>query len=188
MAVSYAIPNSCDAGMSNRSNMLRTITTVIALIILLLAYTAYAFAAFDLDRFYAADKFDENQKTEFGWDETPYIYYKFTFVDVSETDTLNIGATWGSPTSDFYGTGDLITVFSGNNLELWHCLDNWNSGSPARELGQWNVTTGWFLFDQSASGLDSTSFTVTPEPVSSLLFLIGGAGLVTRRYYKRKHS
>lgn len=45
---------------------------------------------------------------------------------------------------------------------------------------------GGFAFSDDASGSISGKMTVTPEPISSVLFITGGATLAIRRYWKRR--
>jgi len=74
--------------------------------------------------------------------------------------------------------------------QIWLALDDatWDS---IKAVGTWDVsayysvaTTDFGTPPQISNLAGDATFTVTPEPVSSVLFLIGGAGLVARRFRK----
>ena len=53
-----------------------------------------------------------------------------------------------------------------------------------KKTGLWNVDA-FYSYAAGGSGLKSTSFSVTPEPISSALFLLGGGALALRNFRKR---
>jgi hypothetical protein len=119
----------------------------------------------------------------FDWDETPWLYISLPY------SGLNVVASWWeSPSNNFYFVGSGPSY----DQEIWLSLDSGfdSSGNPitwfdVREVDVWNITVGYFYSDGK---MDSTSvnFTVTPEPLSSILFVAGGATLAARFYWRRR--
>ncbi len=117
-------------------------------------------------------------KTLFGFDETPFVH-----LHLPEPGLNFASSFWESPAGPFYFTSHGPST----DQDIWFSLSNWNT---AKALGQWNVNGG-YLYAQGISegpctgscGAGYTSFTVTPEPASSALFLIGSLTLaaVARR-------
>lgn len=119
----------------------------------------------------------------FGWNEKPYAFIQFDMDDLNTEKPLIMSWKWryeDGPVVSF--ERERISNFSGDTLNLWNSLDNWDIHKQA---GEWSVVTIWRNPGSGGSRL-KTSFTVTPEPVSSILFLSGGAVLAIRRYWKRK--
>lgn len=145
--------------------------------------TTNVFAGFD--EIYMTDaEGSDTEKTIFNWDETPWLYVKLPDSNLNVTV-----AFWESPNSSYYFTNSM-----GSNQEYWFSLDSGvdSSGNPVtwddvKELGVWNINAGYF-YAGGGSGEGTASFTVTPEPVSSILFIAGGAVLAGRRYLKRKRK
>ncbi len=99
-------------------------------------------------------------RTIFGFDETPFIHLHLPDVGLNFSSSF-----WNSPT----GTSYFTSHGPNTDQDVWFSLSNWTT---ARELGEWGVTAG-FLSAQGSSGSGQTSFTVTPEPMSSVLFVVG---------------
>jgi len=122
----------------------------------------------------------------FGWNEKPYAFIQFDMDDLNTEKPLIMSWKWryeDGPVVSF--ERERISNFSGDTLNLWNSLDNWDIHKQA---GEWSVVTIWRNPGSGGSRF-KTSFTVTPvvpEPVSSILFLSGGAVLIARRYWKRK--
>lgn len=112
----------------------------------------------------------------FGRNEQPWLYLKAPESDPA--DQLRVDwSWWHSPdqgiSQSFGTTTDTVA---------WLTLDAWDS---AKRLGGWDVYAAYF-YTGGEKGGGSTNFTVTPEPVSSVLFLLGGLSLFGFEYKKRK--
>lgn len=133
----------------------------------------------DFEQIYMTDADGSTtSKTIFDWDETPWLYLRLPQSGLNVT-----GALWQDPDSRYYFT------YSGRDTaqDIWLTLHNWND---VKKLDLWNVKAV-YLYPHNPSdriGWGSTSFTVTPEPISFILFLVGGATLAARRYYKRRRE
>ena len=134
-------------------------------------------------------------KNEFAPGELPYSYIKFQsgYLSGPPANTkLQVDWTWAlasnpsitKSTSTKYPIGDFSS-----DLEIWEPpVSGWWSAKG--EPGLWNLDVAWDD-DQGLTGFsgnDSTTLTVTPEPVSTILFLFGGAPLAAAIYRKRKKS
>jgi len=115
----------------------------------------------------------------FGWDETPWIYFKMP------TDPNNFHFGIKAPSNDKYKFLDKEV-----GSEFWVSLDNLfedkDGGSmfswdDIKEVGLWDLDAQYASLGSSAAGKGDLTFTITPEPISSLLFLIGGGALVAIR-------
>jgi YHS domain-containing protein len=107
----------------------------------------------------------------FGWAETPYLYVK-----------LGMGGLTGYSSSFFWQipqTGKQAAVISQSGNEYWFSPVEWNQGF--KKTGTWNADINVFYAGGSLYG--SKTFTVTPEPVSTALFLLGGAALAGKKYF-----
>ena len=137
---------------------------------------------------YMTDEGNTVEKDVFGWDETPFMFMQFDVDDLNVKRSLHLNWVWWQdgewPVSLEF---DKLTDFSGDSLNIWQAPKNWDNH---REIGEWNVRATWwnpsFCSDKGGWGTSKVNFTVTPEPLSSILFLIGGTALVARRYLKRK--
>lgn len=123
----------------------------------------------------------------FGWNENPYAFMQFDIDDLNTEKPLFVWWRWRDPDGHVVSVEkEWITNFpEEGNLNLWNSLDNWD---VHKQTGEWTVETKW-VNPSGGTGRFETSFTVTPvvpEPVSSILFLSGGAVLAIRRYWKRK--
>ncbi len=112
----------------------------------------------------------------FDWHEQPWLFVRVPESDPS--DQLRVDwSWWHSPDSDITQSFDTTT-----DTVAWLTLDDWDS---AKRAGDWQVNAAYFYTGGERGG-GSTSFTVTPEPVSSVLFLLGGLSLFGFEYKKRK--
>jgi len=142
-------------------------------------------SSFAVDTFYlqTADGVDGNVKSTFGWDETPWLHLHFPL----NAGFVTSSQEWTSPSLQTYYTSTSPQL----TQDIWVSLDNSSYGDWAdvKEGGIWNTDGTWEGVG-SAGGQHSytTSFTVTPEPVSSALFLIGGLSLAGVAYKRRKKS
>ncbi|MBN2097949.1 MAG: PEP-CTERM sorting domain-containing protein [Candidatus Omnitrophica bacterium] len=154
---------------------------LIGCVVLLFVIFSFTGQAFAIDTFYIHTT-DGDQHTDtvdtFGWNETPWLRIHLP------REFLNATASWWqSPSSSYFFTG----TGPGTAPDLWLSLDSGQSASgdpvnwaSVRALGLWTINAaGYFADNDIYSGV--TSFTVTPEPVSGLLFLLGGLALVGAR-------
>lgn len=142
------------------------------LVSLLLANGVFA-APREITSAYTTDS-SENPKTAFQWNETPYLFSTFNFWRALEKEV------WISPTLNTYVFSTLDNYLSkdldSSRQEILNTLPNWNN---RKETGLWT----WFARARNGSPNGQTltgTFTITPEPVSSVLFLLGGAALFVR--------
>lgn len=112
---------------------------------------------------------------KFGWNETPYLYMH---VPNASTGAGVNGTWWHSSNPGHETEYNFITALD-SEKKLWFTFSDWHTAK--KETGPWHV----HINDISGlKGNYQTNFTVAPEPISSTLFLIGGAVLATRRYSK----
>ena len=109
--------------------------------------------------------------------ETPYLYF-----NVPNLEQITFGGSfWLDPTNKL----DVTTPSQISGNDVWLSLD-WKN--IAKTPGLWTVT-GWYTHQgESEGGFSTFSFASAPEPVSTVLFLLGGATLAVRRAYKSKKS
>jgi len=129
-------------------------------------------------------------RTTFGWNETPWA--KVSFYPPGGTTGIEVEWTWKHGESETTPTSMIKTgadLYSTSPVIFAQDLDNWLT--KADRLGLWTVSTHWKhrmgtgdWQDHWTEG-DDVRFQVTPEPVASALFLIGGAAIVALRK-KRK--
>jgi hypothetical protein len=141
-----------------------------------------AFAAWD--RFEAIYMTDNATSTTpklnqtFGWNETPYLYVKLR----GGADNL---ATYWWTIGDW--PNNIQVVQGHSDDEFYVNIANWHTPG-IKKSGKWQVYTAGFYNDGSMYQESSAFFTVTPEPVSAALFLLGGVALAGRNYFFSKKS
>lgn len=133
------------------------------------------------------------EKTVFSFDETPFLYLKlpqtgdvFTGTFWSDPDSLSFFSSTQQTSSPLTTTvvGSDPTLISG--LERWLSLANWDS---IKKAGTWEVASNYFYTNgATGTGLASFAVTVTPEPVSMMLFFVGGAPMAVSLYRKHKKT
>lgn len=152
---------------------------IISASLLTLKNNSYAAGTQEITSAYTTDA-SENPKTVFSWNEIPYLFSTFNFWRAIEKEV------WVSPTLNTYiftiRDNHSVKDFDPTRQEILNTLPNWNTRT---ESGVWT----WFARanNGSANGQALTgTFTITPEPVSSILFLIGGAALFTKHNRSKK--
>lgn len=117
--------------------------------------------------------------------QTPWVYIKFKLADLALSSPLQMRWVWSSLTDPNITETQLekiILTGLGTDKEVWKSAPQpwWNNnGGP----GIWTVDVNWvnvFGNGSTGQGLSSANFSVTPEPLSSALFLLGGAPLAAR--------
>jgi hypothetical protein len=107
---------------------------------------------------------------EFDQGETPYIYMKLAIPDSAIAATIS---GWNDPD----GLGYFSDVEVNANTERWAFLSDWSSVEKA---GPWTIHANYFdSFNNNI--VASTNFTVTPEPATMGLLLMGGIPLFLNR-------
>jgi hypothetical protein len=153
----------------------------------LLANSASAISSGPFEAIYMVDsQYSTVEKDVFNYtDPSPWVYLK-----IPEAHAFNLSLTfYTSPTGDDYWTYDLNNT--GN--EIWISLDSGYYGLSTAidwvdivEIGDWNVTAKYAgCIPNCDLYYGSTGFTVVPEPVSSMLFIVGAATLGFRRFRKK---
>jgi hypothetical protein len=90
---------------------------------------------------------------------------------------------WKNPSSGAVTWADSLMFGS----QLWVSADTWSDLSSKEKIGTWTVDAHLNSLKTNGQlgpviGGGSTTFNVVaPEPISAVLFLLGGAGLVTRK-------
>ena len=133
---------------------------------------------------------DKTEKNLFSPDEKPFSFVEFDPHNLNPGQNLQIDWFWQfGDTKIFHDTRTINApnLFSPGPLRLWDSLNNWDS---IKKSGDWHVVTQWFNPDngtgRGGSGTQAFTFTVTPEPVSTLLFLVGAAPIALRLSRKTK--
>ena len=163
--------------MKNKTSLFFTAIFLAGLLVI--CPQASASFTFDEIKMVGADLSTIEQEV-FGRDETPWLYLKLP--------ESPFGGPWGdlNITFSFWHDPDNTVYFQSGGFsadrENWISLPNWNT---IRMTGEWDVSASYIGLSGIGSG--STSFTVTPEPVSTILFLIGSMP-VALELYRRKRS
>ena len=117
-------------------------------------------------------------QSTFGWDETPYLYMKLPNAGFNFSSSF-----WHPPSDPTPLTSDYFASEGPSSTgERWLSLASWGS---VKEAGDWTIDSNVFYWKDGVTATDSTSFTVTPEPLAMTLFLLGGAPIAANIY--RKH-
>ena len=114
-------------------------------------------------------------KTTFGLNETPFLYMKLP------DDKVNFASSfWHAPDSMVY----FASQGPGSTAERWISLTSWDT---VKKVGDWSIDSNVF-YSSGVTATSAASFTVTPEPLSTALFLVGGVPIALNLYRRRKHA
>jgi len=120
------------------------------------------------------------EKTTFDWNETPYLYVKLPRIGVY----ADINTDWLSPdTSIFESNKSVVLPGILDSKSQWISLEDWND---VKQIGTWTVSGTYGYLLPCASGSGTASFVVTPEPVSLLLYGLGGLPIAAHLIRRRK--
>ena len=112
-------------------------------------------------------------KGTFGFDETPFLYMKLP------NDGFNFASSfWHAPSASTY----FASQGPSSTDARWLSLASWGS---VKEAGDWTIDSNVF-YSTGLTATDSASFTVTPEPLAMVLFLVGGAPIAVNLYRRRR--
>lgn len=114
-------------------------------------------------------------------DPAPWVYLKLSEKFNPQTDVTLSSANWISPSGNLLYAPN--PAFYSNSLEQWIQLPDWNS---FKETGLWYLNAV-SIYSNPFKGVNTgfSAFVVTPEPISSSLFLIGGGALAAFRIRRK---
>lgn len=128
-----------------------------------------------IESFYTTDaEGSATAKSNFGWNEKPWLYVK-----LSENAKHLTSTWWNAPNGGSFDA----SIGNSSATTHWLSLSNWAS---VKTIGTWTAYGNAF-YNTGVISNASTNFSVTPEPISSGLFLLGGATLALRIHRKRKN-
>lgn len=176
--------------------MLKKLVLISSLFLSLIFVTA-AFALpidFDYQIYTVGDKFETTEKSVFGWDEKPWLYIKLPDIGYEFDKTKSF---WWDPK----GVNDVSHKNKSNIIkredsdnEMWLSFKDITWFNKLREVGEWEIKANSKLFFPSNPYIDNITInglarcTVNPEPVSSVLFLLGGGALAIAGRFRRKKA
>ena len=136
---------------------------------------------------YFTDYGGNTAKDAFGWDETPWIHIQFDGSDLNTNKPLVMKWKWWHEDGEsvFKLKETFNTLPETGYLDIWNSPDNWNSH---RKSGRWFAKVKWNNRSAGNGIKTITTTVITPEPVSSVLFLTGGAVFVIRQRYRSKRK
>ena len=126
------------------------------------------------------------EKNVFGWDEKPYAFIQFAIDNLNKEYPIEMVWAWysGEMWEWVSWEYEVITNFpEEGKLNLWNSLDNWEIH---KKIGEWIMEVNWWNGEKREGGI-SLGFTVTPEPVSSVLFLLGFFSLFGVKNFRGKN-
>lgn len=128
----------------------------------------------------------EDAKDTFGWNEKPWVFLQFP-TGTHQYDSEEMFSEWSlGPEDNFYfDSSEDIFYKSGNKAWVAFSDTNWNA---IKQHGEWEISSLTVFYkdgDPKKTAIGSTTFTVSPEPVSSSLFLLGAGGIFARRLRRK---
>ncbi len=165
--------------------MRKSTVLLIGVCVISLALISPSFASFSsLDADAYTHLSDDTKTSEFGWDEQPFFSLEFDVDDLRTDRSLHTTILLFDPSGLLRDTQSRVTSsYPTDPLILCFSIDNWDL---IKEVGTWNVKATYFnsLFKKDGKGgfgCTTVPFTVTPDPISSVLFMVGGIVLLVRR-------
>lgn len=166
-------------------------TFLVSIMFLLLATTAFAHReeeSLSYYQFYTSDGW-QNEKDVFGWNVEPFLYIKHRQFDGDLEEKLKIKTKLHSP-------GNTHTYNSGNNNVtgnvMFMPISEWFNKKSYQDIISKGGAGIWTLEAASVSHghnkalyKSKTTFTVSPEPISSGLFILGAATIALGAYRKK---
>ncbi len=126
--------------------------------------------------------------TSFDFNTTPFAYIGFDANNLNTTGPLELTWSWYVDNDIFMASeSQRIDDFSAGLIDIWNAPDNWNS---IKQVGDWKTAISWenrVMGGKGGWGSQLVNFTVTPEPASAFLFLLG-AGAMGLKFYRRKRK
>jgi hypothetical protein len=127
---------------------------------------------------YTSDSIGGKVKPTFTLDQQPWLY-----INMPGNGSKAYSASWFNTNSGFSSVHDVDFTSAGGE---WLTISNWNNLSKEQKLGLWNVNGSYAMSKTNKDGGELFLNVVAPEPISALLFLLGGAGLGIRRFFVKK--
>jgi hypothetical protein len=122
------------------------------------------------------------QKNTFGLNETPYAFMQFYLDDLNTDKPITVWWKWKPKTGRWFSfERESISDFSVSTLNIWQTPEDWEwkAGEYSLHVTVRNPGSGGWSGKQN--------ITVTPEPLSYVLFVVGGA-VLTYPYYRKKRK
>lgn len=165
--------------------MKRIIEVAILAVMIIFSYVEKAEAKpkkhFDFYMVEAEGSYD--QVKAFDFSDTPWVY-----VHMPKKDDYRLTISW------WYGTDPTLVIY-GDSQDVWVSLaggwdkNKWIEWQDIREPGTWSVSADYKYFCKNKKGHELIRFevnpSVVPEPISSILFIVGGATLGVARLRKQ---
>lgn len=119
----------------------------------------------------------EVPKTVFNYDEKPWLFLQIPHVMFDWKVSVSTWS-WDGMASYTLNPGDDVVFDGGEKIWMAFSDQRWND---FKEEGEWVVSPVSILFEGFTPTFvtGTTTCTVTPEPVSCALFLLGGGALFT---------
>lgn len=164
-------------------------------VLLLLTVKAQATTTLDYNTVYMVT--GENSQTlsgtvdnyQYHANQTPWAYLKLRLSDLNLTAPLHLLWSWSNFDNSAINETKLEHIsLSGLNddKEVWsEAPQPWWANNGGH--GKWTVDMAW-LNHKGTLGTSTTDFNVTPEPISSALFLLGGLPLAGALLRRQKNS